>query len=139
MRTIALLGVCALLLGGCASMQPSAEALSKLPVVQFGEPVPAGSDHILFFPANKPIPPFKRNQYGATASGPVIRNRVFWLFSWEGLRERKALTTTGFLPNAQQRAGDFSSLSTQVVDPFTKAPFRPAAAPVTTGPPEEFL
>ena len=56
MRTIALLGVCALLLGGCASMQPSAEALSKLPVVQFGEPVPAGSDHILFFPANKPIP-----------------------------------------------------------------------------------
>ena len=46
-----------LLTGGCASMQqPSGEALSKLPVVQFGEPVPAGNDYILFFPADKPIP-----------------------------------------------------------------------------------
>jgi len=45
-----------LLASGCASVQPSAEALSKLPVVQFGEPIPAGSDYILFFPADKPIP-----------------------------------------------------------------------------------
>ena len=56
MRTLALLGVCALLLAGCASVQPSAEELSRLPVVQFGQPVPAGSDYILFFPADKPIP-----------------------------------------------------------------------------------
>jgi hypothetical protein len=70
-----------------------------------------------------PIPPFKRNQYGATASGPIIRNRLFWLFSWEGLRERKALTRTGTLPNAAQRAGDFSGLATPVVDPFTKQQF----------------
>ncbi len=72
---------------------------------------------------NAPIPPFKRNQYGATASGPIIKDRLFWLFSWEGLRERKALTRTGTLPNAAERAGDFSSLATPVVDPFTKQPF----------------
>jgi len=56
MKAPALLTACALLLAGCASMQPSAEELSKLPVVQFGQPVPAGSDYILFFPADKPIP-----------------------------------------------------------------------------------
>src|SRR5262245_13516354 len=56
MRIPGLLGACALLLAGCASVQPSAEELSKLPVVQFGEPVPAGSEYILFFPADKPIP-----------------------------------------------------------------------------------
>jgi hypothetical protein len=56
MRTLALLGVCAWLLAGCASLQPSAEELGKLPVVQFGQPVPAGGDYILFFPADKPIP-----------------------------------------------------------------------------------
>src|SRR5216683_1336245 len=72
---------------------------------------------------NAPIPPFKRNQYGVTVSGPFIKNRLFWLFSWEGLRERKSLTRTGTLPNAAERAGDFSSLATPVVDPFTKQPF----------------
>ena len=56
MKISALLVASALLLAGCASMQPSAEELSKLPVVQFGEPVPAGGDYVLFFPANKPIP-----------------------------------------------------------------------------------
>jgi hypothetical protein len=71
----------------------------------------------------KPIPPFKRNQYGATANGPVIKNRMFWLFSWEGLRERKALTTTGVLPDSQQRAGDLSNVTSPVVDPFTKTPY----------------
>src|SRR5262249_35265126 len=51
------------------------------------------------------IPPFKRNQYGATVSGPVAlpklyngRDRLFFLFNWEGLRERKALTGTPSLP-----------------------------------------
>jgi hypothetical protein len=73
---------------------------------------------------NAPIPPFKRNQYGATVSGPFIKNRLFWLFSWEGLRERKSLTRTGTLPNALQRAGDFSNLATPVVDPFTKQQFQ---------------
>ena len=58
MKTLAFLGASALLLAtGCASLQqPSAETLSKLPVVQFGEAVPAGGDYILFFPADKPIP-----------------------------------------------------------------------------------
>jgi hypothetical protein len=72
---------------------------------------------------NAPIPPFKRNQFGATVSGPFVRNRMFWLFSYEGLRERKALTRSGVLPNALQRAGDFSNLTTPVVDPFTKVQF----------------
>jgi hypothetical protein len=58
MKNLTFLGVCALLFAtGCASVQPpSAEAVSKLPVVQFGEAVPAGKDYILFFPADKPIP-----------------------------------------------------------------------------------
>src|SRR5215470_9092747 len=47
------------------------------------------------------IPPFKRNQYGATMGGPVVipkvvdgRNRFFFMFNWEGLRETKSLTAT---------------------------------------------
>src|SRR5947207_9024800 len=46
-----------------------------------------------FDKASDPIPPFRRNQYGGTVSGPVTvprvidgRNRLFFMFNWEGLR-----------------------------------------------------
>jgi hypothetical protein len=46
-----------LFVAGCASwLAPSAEQLSALPVVQFGDPVPAGKDYILFFAPDRPIP-----------------------------------------------------------------------------------
>ena len=56
MKMLKALGACApLLVAGCTSL-PSTDELRKLPVVQFGETVPAGQDYILFFPAGKPIP-----------------------------------------------------------------------------------
>src|SRR6185503_16266690 len=48
MKTLCALSVCALLVAtGCATQPPSADSLSRLPVVQFGETVPAGADYIL--------------------------------------------------------------------------------------------
>ncbi len=41
-------------LAAAASPSPSYEALAKLPVINFGETVPA-TDHILLFPAGKPV------------------------------------------------------------------------------------
>ena len=50
---------------------------------------------------DRPIPPFRRNQYGLTVDGPVVvpklldgKNRLFFLFNWEGLREHKSLTSS---------------------------------------------
>jgi hypothetical protein len=66
---------------------------------------------------DRPIPPFRRNQYGATLGGPVIvpkvidgTNRLFFLFNWEGLRETKSLTSTPSVPLTAWRQGDFSNL-----------------------------
>lgn len=52
---IALLSLALLGLGACAA-PPTAATLDKLPVVDFGKPVPANGDYILHFTAGKPIP-----------------------------------------------------------------------------------
>src|SRR5207248_4192247 len=61
------------------------------------------------------LPSFKRSQFGATVSGPVYlprvyngRNRTFFLFSFEALRQSSANTLTTTVPTALQRAGNFS-------------------------------
>jgi hypothetical protein len=66
---------------------------------------------------DRPIPPFRRNQYGATVGGPVVipklvdgRSRLFFMFNWEGLRETKSLTGTPSVPLTAWRTGDFSGL-----------------------------
>jgi Carboxypeptidase regulatory-like domain len=66
---------------------------------------------------DQPIPPFRRNQYGMTIDGPVVipklmngRNRLFFLFNWEGLREHKSLTASPSVPLTAWRSGDFSDL-----------------------------
>ena len=70
----------------------------------------------LFDRPDRPIPPFKRNQYGLTVEGPVVlpkfsgKDRLFFLFNWEGLRERKALTASPSVPLTAWRTGDFSGL-----------------------------
>jgi Carboxypeptidase regulatory-like domain len=74
-----------------------------------------------------PIPPFKRNQFGATIGGPILipkvfdgRNKLFFFFDYEGLRERKALTQTFSMPLAQDRTGNFTGSSAIVYDPLTR-------------------
>ena len=66
--------------------------------------------------ADKPIPPFRRNQYGGTVGGPVVvpklvngKDRLFFLFNFEGLRETKSLTATPSVPLTPWRTGDFSN------------------------------
>ena len=57
MKTFRALSAYALLVAaGCATQPPTADSLRGIPVVQFGQPVPAGGDYILYFPPNKPIP-----------------------------------------------------------------------------------
>ena len=61
----------------------------------------------------------RRNQFGASIGGPVLRDRTFWFASWESLRERRAITQTGLLvPSALERAGDFSATVRKPFDPL---------------------
>src|ERR1700676_3632193 len=69
-----------------------------------------------FFDITKP--PFKRNQFGATAGGPIFKDRTFIFGNYEGLRQSLGETQVNQVPTATARAGQLA-VSTQ---DFTVAP-----------------
>ncbi len=70
------------------------------------------------------VPPFKRNQFGGTLGGRIIRDTLFFFGSYQGTRERSAPgSQTATVPTAPMRQGDFSGFSKTIKDPLTKQPF----------------
>jgi hypothetical protein len=51
------------------------------------------------------VPPFKRNQFGATAGGPVIKDRTFFFADYEGLRQSLSQTNTITVPSQNAHNG----------------------------------
>ena len=44
-------------------------------------------------------PPFKRNQFGGTVGGPIRRDKAFFFFNYEGLRQNRSISTPVTLPS----------------------------------------
>ena len=76
--------------------------------------------HNYFDPKDQPVPPLRQNQFGGAFGGPVVRDRSFFFFSYEGQRVRRSLTRTFSVPTAAVRGGDFSGSGT-ICDPLTIA------------------
>jgi hypothetical protein len=64
--------------------------------------------------AGRAIPPFKRNQFGATLGGPVRKDHLFFFVNYEALRERARDQVNGTVPTEAERQGNFS-LSRQLL------------------------
>ena len=71
-----------------------------------------------------PKPEFRRNQYGATAGGPIQTNKTFFFADWQGTRLRTGIPRFSVVPTLLQRQGFFSQ---PIFDPASnpRAPFTP--------------
>ena len=54
--------------------------------------------------------PLKQNQFGASAGGPIRRDKTFIFGFYEGFRNHQGESALTTVPSLKQRAGDFSEL-----------------------------
>jgi hypothetical protein len=91
-------------------------------------------------------PKLRYNQFGASAGGPIKRDKTFFFGSWESFRQGSAMVYTSTVPTALEQSGDFSRtlaasgalrsiydpLTTQLVgSTYTRTPFAGNVLPLS--------
>jgi hypothetical protein len=65
------------------------------------------------------IAPFRRNQFGVSAGGPIRKDKTFIFGDYEGLRQSLGLSMVDNVPSLAARSGQLST-GNVTVDPFVK-------------------
>src|SRR5215510_11682109 len=68
-------------------------------------------------------PPFKRNMFGVQFGGPLVKNRTFFFFSYEGLRHRQGLTLNSLALSDAERASATDPIITRLIELIPRANF----------------
>jgi hypothetical protein len=80
--------------------------------------------------------PFHQNQFGATLTGPIRKNRTFFSVGYDGWRFSQADENLSRVPTAAELSGDFTNSGTQsarLFNPYSTRITNPAACNTTTG------
>jgi len=94
-----------------------------------------------FKPLGGVKPTMRRNQFGGVVSGPIVKNKAFFLVDYEGFRQNREQVAFGTIPTPAQRSG---ILTVAVRNPITgvtypagtQIPMTPFAAKVLAGIPD---
>ncbi len=72
------------------------------------------------------VPAERQNQFGGAAGGAILKNKLFYFGSYQGLtNHQQAESRIATVPTAAERAGDFTALGTTLVDPVNSATGKP--------------
>jgi hypothetical protein len=91
----------------------------------------AGTDARDFFDPESvgPKPNHERDQYGFSLGGPIRKNRTFFFFDLEKLRDNEAINIVATVPmngafpgTSNERLGDFSAAANPIFDPISCSP-----------------
>ena len=55
-----------------------------------------------FFQNTGAKPELRQNQYGASVGGPILRDKAFFFFDWEGFRQVAGVTDSGTVPTLSE-------------------------------------
>ena len=80
--------------------------------------------------AGNPRPTFRRNQFGGSAGGPIIKDKTFIFGDYEGLRQSKGIPSVSNVPSDAARGGTLQYDPTMTL-PFGCTPVTPATNPPT--------
>ena len=96
---------------------------------EFNQPNTLTANDFFLNQAGKPRTVTHLNQYGVTVGGPVRlpkfdgRNKLFWFFAWEGMKDAQPNPYTTSVTTAAERQGDFSQIlaadGTKIYDPYS--------------------
>ena len=78
---------------------------------------------------NQARPKQIQNQFGATAGGPIKRDKAFFYASYEGLRSSLGVPNLGRVPTAAELQGDFTA-DPKVINPVPTLVNNPGNAPI---------
>jgi hypothetical protein len=65
----------------------------------------------------------RRNQFGVVVSGPIRKDKTFFLVGYEGTRATQQSAASNIVLTADQRAGNFSAATAPIIDPLSGTPF----------------
>ena len=67
----------------------------------------------------------KRNQFGGTVGGPILKDKLFIFGDYEGTRQVRGVSQRQDVPSELERTGDFSDLGSTQYSPFVDSDGNP--------------